>query len=378
MHRGQDALDRGLVALVDPEQQHLGHAAQRGQRRAQLVRRVRDEPALASALASSRSTIVSNATPSRPISVRSSGVADPHVAIAGADPLGRVHDRSSGRSSDAGERQPQQRCRAGWPRAGRRRARSAAAPARCRRPRASWPRPSRRAGRRRRTGSPPRSAGRAAIAPRRSVGRRAPRRRPRRSRRRSATGHGGTSGTGDDATIVLPSGHITTTEVSRPEISETRFRADASDVAPARVPDRSRRRLRVPGQRLARRARGSRSRSTDVRGPRADVVEQERLEAAVQREAEDGHDRGDQRDVRDRELPPDRDAGERSPRRGASATERVPDAADRADQRPVAVAELLAQGADVGLDDVAVAVVLVAPDPVEDRLPREDLARDGR
>src|SRR5690349_1932610 len=54
----------------------------------------------------------------------------------------------------------------------------------------------------------------------------------------------------------------------------------------------------------------------------------------------------------------------------------VADAADRADQpgrRPIV--ELVAQVADVDLDDVVVARVVVAPDPVEDRALREDAAR---
>src|SRR5271165_6126282 len=50
----------------------------------------------------------------------------------------------------------------------------------------------------------------------------------------------------------------------------------------------------------------------------------------------------------------------------ARQPEGVADAPDRVDQRRVELVDLLAQVADVGLDDVRVPVEGVVPDPVED------------
>src|SRR5438034_5178448 len=71
------------------------------------------------------------------------------------------------------------------------------------------------------------------------------------------------------------------------------------------------------------------------------------------------------------------------PARGADAAlapfiarlQAVADAAHGADQRALVVAQLLAQVAHININDVGVAEIVVAPDPVDDSFPREDLAR---
>src|SRR5262249_54305767 len=60
-----------------------------------------------------------------------------------------------------------------------------------------------------------------------------------------------------------------------------------------------------------------------------------------------------------------------------SAAQRVADAAHRADELPVFVADLVAQAADVDLDDVRIGDVVVTPDAVEERLAGEDLTGMG-
>ena len=124
-----------------------------------------------------------------------------------------------------------------------------------------------------------------------------------------ATGHGATSGTGDEATITCPSGHITTTEVSRPEISDTRLRATrrTSLRRGFRIGRGVASGSRESGKRVSSRV-AIRSTDADVRV--AGVIEQERLQPAIEREPEHRHDRRDEHDVRDRQLPADGHAGQ--------------------------------------------------------------------
>src|SRR5215211_1503173 len=61
----------------------------------------------------------------------------------------------------------------------------------------------------------------------------------------------------------------------------------------------------------------------------------------------------------------------------ASIAQGVTVAAHRPDELPVLVADFVAQGADVDLDDVRIGDVVVPPDAVEERLTRKDLARMG-